>query len=684
MKSISFPVFIVLAVADARAETPVVLDPVEVTAPTPSLTVPSIDAARADLARTPGGTEIVDAERYLSGRASTVADTFFLSPGVIAQSRFGADEARLSIRGSGLQRTFHGRGIRVMQDGVPLNLADGGFDMQALEPTATAYVNVWRGGNALAHGAASLGGAIDYVSRTGRDAAGAFARVEGGSWDYLRTTVAGGDAWPDMDGYASFTHQQQNGFRDHAEQSNQRLFTNAGWRASELIETRLYVTAVKTDSELPGNLTKAQLEDDPRQANPGNVALDQKRDFELARVATKTAFHPTPDTRWTLVAAWTYKDLDHPIFQVIDQRANDGLVGLSLEQKGVVLGRTHLLRGGMTLQRGETDAANFLNMAGERGGPVSRDEQAATNAEAFLESQLALGGGFTGVLGANAARHRRDTTRTFGAVTPANTYERDYERVSPKAGARWDNAARDAQVYANVSGSYEPPSFSESGTPTVANDAQTATTFEVGTRGARHWLKWDASVYRSAVKNEFLAVQLPPPAAPGASGTINAARTVHEGVEAGFEADVLAQDWKTPDLDRLVLRAAWTWGRFRFDDDAIYGDNTLAGLPEHLIRGEFLWETASGWYAGPTFEWSPMKTYVDHRNTFAADPYALLGLKVGRRREVGVSWFIEMRNVTDERYAATTGVVERFDPLAPAQLLPGDGRSVYAGIEYRF
>jgi len=87
------------------------------------LTVIAVEAARRELARSPGGTETIDADRYLRGRASTVDDTFALSPGVVALSRFGSDEARLSIRGSGLQRTFHGRGIRVLQDGVPINLA---------------------------------------------------------------------------------------------------------------------------------------------------------------------------------------------------------------------------------------------------------------------------------------------------------------------------------------------------------------------------------------------------------------------------------------------------------------------------------------------------------------------------------------------------------------------------------
>ncbi|MFZ9682835.1 MAG: TonB-dependent receptor, partial [Cephaloticoccus sp.] len=67
----------------------VTLDPVDVTARRPApLTVPSAEAAAADLRLTPGGVETVVAERWLRGRASTVDDTFALSPGVVALSRF--------------------------------------------------------------------------------------------------------------------------------------------------------------------------------------------------------------------------------------------------------------------------------------------------------------------------------------------------------------------------------------------------------------------------------------------------------------------------------------------------------------------------------------------------------------------------------------------------------------------
>ncbi len=648
-----------------------------------SQTVPTAAESRAEMVKTPGGIDVIDAESFLRGRASTVADTFALSPGVFAQPRFGSDEARLSIRGSGLQRTFHGRGIRVLQDGVPLNLADGGFDFQAIDPLSAAYINVWRGSNALAYGSSTLGGAIDYISHTGLTAPGYSMRMEAGSYDYLRARIAVGAAEGPYDAYATFSQQYSGGFRDHAEQNNQRLFANFGWQISDNIESRLFIAAINTDSELPGNLTKAQMEDAPRQAAAGNITGDQHRDFQLYRIANKTSFRSGNSTL-DLTAAWTYKDLDHPIYQVIDQNSNDALLGLTFTNTDDFFGRAHQLRAGVLFQRGETKAANFTNIGGGRGALQQRDEQTATNIEGFVESQLSLGAGFTGILGLAASHNQRENDRLFtNGTTPANAdYDRSYENLSPKLGLRWD--AENFQIYTNVSGSYEPPSFSESGTAVIANDDQTATTFEIGTRGHHKAFRWDASLYYAEIDDELLTVQLPPPAAIGATGTINAEHTIHQGLEVGGEYDLLGTPWEEAPDHRLVFRAAWTYGDFRFDGDDTYGDNHIAGIPPHLIRGELVWENAAGYYAGPTFEWAPEKAYVDHRNTLSADPYALLGFKLGRRVAEGISWFIEARNLTDETYAATTGVIENANGSDSAQFLPGDGRSVYAGLEWKW
>lgn len=57
---------------------------------------------------------------------------------------------------------------------------------------------------------------------------------------------------------------------------------------------------------------------------------------------------------------------------------------------------------------------------------------------------------------------------------------------------------------------------------------------------------------------------------------------------------------------------------------------------------------------------------------------------MGYRAESGWAGFVEGKNLTDEIYAATTGVVADARGRDSAQFLPGDSRSVFAGLEYRW
>ncbi len=646
-----------------------------------STTSPSLAEARKELVETPGGTEAIDPERYLTGRASTLADTFALSPGVIAQSRFGSDEARLSIRGSGLQRTFHGRGIRLLQDGVPINLADGGFDMQTIDPLAADHINVWRGSNALTLGSSTLGGAIDYISMTGLSDPGGSIRVEAGSFDYLRTRVGVGMNEGDLDAYFSLAEQFQQGFRDHAEQNNQRFFSNFGWKISDNAETRLFITAVNSESELPGNLTKVELNNDPSQADEsffGSVRYDNQRNYHLFRIADKTTVTNGNNTI-EFIAAYTYKDLDHPITPfagVIDQLSNDTLLGVVYTHSGQVWGQDHQFKGGFYFTQGSTDAATFANNLGKRGNLTSDADQTATNYEGFVEEQLGLGYGFTGVVGATAAFNRRKNDQNVGLAT---SYNRDYQDFSPKVGLRWD--AENFQIFGNISSSYEPPSFSETNGALTPNKAQTANTIEVGTRGTYQAFRWDTALYASEIDGEYLSLN---DSLGAPLGTINADKTIHQGAEIFGEADLLGASWDSDPDNRLLLSGVWTYGNFKFDNDAVYGNNTLAGLPSQVIHGELIWKNKLGYYVGPTVDWVPVGAYIDQANTTKADPYALLGFKFGRRIDSGLSWFVEAKNLTNETYAASTGVIADANGLDTRNFLPGDGRSFFAGLEWKW
>ncbi len=676
----------------------------------PSLTVPNVEQARLELSETPGGTAVVPAEEYKRGRATLLKDALDFAPGVYVQPRFGAEESRISIRGSGLQRTFHGRGIKMLQDGVPLNLGDGAFDFQAIEPLAAQYVEVFRGANALEYGSTTLGGAVNFVSETGYTSRPFGARLTLGSFNTIQGQLFAAGVRGPLDYYVSLSHSSQDGFRDHAEQSAQRLFANLGYRISPEWETRFFVSYVNTRSELPGAITKAQLEENPQepQRNPFFVPVDVarsnwRRDFELFRLANKTTYQ-VGDHRVSLSTFWSHKDLDHPILFFIDQLSNDFGVDLRYDNTAELFGHKNHFTLGISPTWGVVEDNRYRNNLGNRGDKFADSHQTAANFDVYLQNRFQVMSQLSLVLGGQIRYAKLKNRDDFPVSTldPNNSDEQDWWGYSPKVGLLWEITDQ-AQAFLNVSRSFEPPSFGElvnaTGGGLVQLEAQTATTIEIGTRGRFGRFAWDLAYYYAWIEDELLGFEV----APGVSQTTNADKTIHQGIEASLDIElfkgIFAKEESTTTTDpksgktfigeekpgdRLVLRQVYLWNDFRFDGDPVFGDNRLAGIPEHYYRAELVYEHPSGFYIGPNVEWVPKSYGVDFADTLEADSYVLLGAKVGYRSKRGFSVFFEAKNLTDEKYAATTNVITNARGIDSQQFFPGDGRSFYGGVEYRW
>lgn len=678
---------------------PETLDETVVEATRETLTSPGVEASREALARVAGGTDLVEADVFRERRTTNLPDLFAFTPGVFAAARAGGEESRLSIRGSGLQRTFHGRGIKLLLDGIPLNELDGSFDFQALDPLAASHVEVFRGANALRHGASTLGGAIQFVMPSGASMDGGLFRVEAGSFDTFKVQLAGGGTAGDADLFASFTHSESGGFRDYNAQRNERLFASAAYRPADHIESRFYLIAADADSELPGSLTKAQLRDDPRQAVPGNILRGDKRDFQLLRLANRTVWE-LDDSRVEMSAGWSHKELDHPIFYLntgafatgpgtIDQKTDTVSAEIRWTKKGEISGRDNSFTLGFSPWGGWGEQRNAENLPGRADGRVfGRFDFEAWNHEAYLENELMLRDDLALIAGLQAVHATRETRDRFLADGD-DSARSHYDVLNPKIGLRWD-ADRSTQIFANFSRSFEPPTFSElsayqsgfgpgalPGVRASSVDDQHGWTLEIGTRGKRGRFVWDLALYHAWLEDELLALN---DAFGAPLGTINGGDTIHRGAEASLAVDL----FESATGDTLAWRTVYQLGDFRFDGHPVYGNNRLAGLPRHLLRSELIYRHACGFYFGPGIEWMAEKYAVDHANTLFADPYLLVNFRAGYRKEDHWSAFLEFRNITDEKYAATTGVIANAGGADSAQFLPGDGFAVYGGFELEF
>lgn len=672
------PSLLALAVSSAYAQE-TTLPSVTVTAnSTTTSTLPSIEEARAGIAVVAGGANIVDAEQYKQGRVSTLSDALQFSPGVFIASRFGAEESRMSIRGSGLQRTFHMRGLQLLQDGVPLNLADGAVDFQAVEPLSARYVEVYRGANALQFGSTTLGGAVNFVSPSGLTAAPFAARIEAGSFGYKRAQVSAASSSAAADWFIASSTFNQDGFRDHSKQNTQRLSGNIGFYLTDTIETRFFLNAVTTNSELPGALTKAQMLANPRQADPtpSTVAGNQHRDFDLYRVSNLTTFRINPEQHVEVGGFYSYKSLFHPIFQVLEQKSDDYGLNARFISDQKLFGNKNKLIVGVSLAEGSLSDDRFANVQGQAGLRTAQAEQHSSNYAIFAENQHYFLPTTALILGAQAINSKRHLDDRFLA-NGDNSVSRSYKHISPKIGVLHELTPA-LQIFGNLSGSYEPPTFGElAGGPNVTPvDAQRAATIEIGTRGSskQQWgdVRWDISLYRARIRDELLSLN-DPNGFP--LGTVNANRTIHQGIEAGLEANI-GTAW--------VVRANYLLNDFRFDGDSTYGNKHLAGAPRQVANGEVLYKLSNGVYFGPNVRISS-SSYVDHANTLQASGYSVFGFKLGQQVSKKLSWFIDARNLADKTYAATTNVVANAKGLDSGQnFYPGEGRALYAGIELKY
>ena len=658
------------------AATPTTVDTVIVTGARNPEDPPVVGDARKRLSETPGAVSVISAESYEKRFAIALDDMLRDAPGVYAQRKWGGD-IRISIRGSGIGNANHNRGLLIAQDGLPLNEADGFGDSQSIDPLIARFTEVYRGGNALRFGGALLGGAINVVTPTGKNAGFENrVRIDGGSYGLLREHVALARQSGDWDVFAAATNQTGQGYRPQSQQNLQFGALNVGRSFGNDREVRLIINGWNINQEIPGSLTLAQFNANPRQPAPGNYANDNGRNQRGIRTSLRTTWRLNGSTVLEAGGYAVWKDLDHPIFQVIDQQSRNYAAFARLDWEGEIGGLRADAYAGLWARTGDLDSNFYVNVKGARGAPTSRTLQNADATDVFAEGRLFVTPRLALVAGGTWGQAKRDY-QSFAIPGVAATFNlnaaKDYDWVAPRLGLLWE-ADDGAQAFANVTRSVEPPnlgSLSPTNTGFAPVQAQEAWTAEAGFRGRRGPLLLDITVYRAWLNKELLQFTVGPniPAA-----TFNADKTVHQGIEA-------ALDWTIG--TGLRLRQTYTLSDFRFDGDAQYGDNRLPIVPRHFYRAELRYEHPAGWFVAPSLEWSASKIQVDYSNLTQAPAYAVLNLNAGYAVNDRISLFIDIRNLTDKDYISNIQAQIRAT-AASAAYWPGDGRSAFAGLSVAF
>ncbi|MCC5793278.1 MAG: TonB-dependent receptor [Chromatiales bacterium] len=691
--------------------------------------------------RRPGAETVVDLGGVTNRRLANLEDALEMTPGIFTAAPNQGSQGLFSIRGSDIATAGprNGRGIRAFIDGVPVGRTEAGLTTALIDLQAAQYVEVYRGPNSLRFGAIASGGALNFVSKTGRNFMGTGVQAQVGSFDFWRSTVEQGWQGDSLDAYVNASGSSTNGFRGQSQSGFGRVNANIGWQVNESMFSRSYVSVGFTRQELADALPLNEIRERRREAGPIASIYDQDINFDYLRLANRTSFDVGESGQLQVDAYFLATRLDHlpsPFAGLIDNTWLEGGAGVRWTDSRVILGLPVEVVSGLRVNYTDGDFQRYQHRdAGRTKGPLVSDQVfEALLVESYGETAWLLTENLRVFLGLQAVYTTRklqdfpiDPPVEFippiggifgffpfldrwqpnpGSSLVDQSYDRSFRRVNPKLGLN-RQFSPGWFVFASIAQSYEVPTGADLADRASAAArlpdqdfpelrAQSAWTAEVGIRGGGERVSLDLTLYHMALRNEILTRCDDPVGNPGCPTTVafNADRTLHQGLEFGGSATLL------PDLlgtgSSLELDLVYNLSRFRFLNDEFFGSRRLPVIPRHAGQAVARFEHPSGFYFGPDYRYigSRAVTYDGSGGSaFVVPAVGLWGLRSGWRQPAG-TWevFVQATNLTDKVFVSTFNAlptqpfVTQPPPgslLASPSVRPGEGRAWYFGVNLR-
>jgi iron complex outermembrane receptor protein len=620
-------------------------------------------------------------------RRAGVDELLFAIPGVaLANRQNPAQDPRVSIRGFGARSAFGVRGVRVLQDGVPVTLPDGQTPVDVLDIEGAERVEVVRGSASSLYGNAA-GGVIDIRSVRPSAAFAPFARiVGGGSTPTITATGAAGTAGP-VGITSSITRIVGRGYREYSDQRATKgavrmLFSPNDATALTPLVLSARITDV-TRAESPGALTRAQFDADPRQADPLAVrkgAGKTVRQGDLSLVAA----HMLGDNATVDASAFgSARTLANPLTQaIVDVKRASGGASARVSGHGLLGDRNLRLSAGADAQWLNDDRQEYDNCIGavcaggatERGALRKNQRELVSSVGPYVRGEISLASRLLASAGVRSdAVQFRLRDRLISATNPDDSGERTMHAVSPAIGLVWRSTPL-SSIYANVSSSFETPTTTELGNKPDGSaginpelQPQRTVTFEVGTKGllAGTGIQWDVAAFEALARDELVPFDIPN--GNGRRYFRNAGRTVRRGGEVGIGVE----------NGPFSMRAAYDYSHFRYVSYVVgttsFAGKRIPGVPEHALM------TSASWRAGRTLLSATGDLAgtvdVDDGNTAQAPGRAIFGLAVGqdvRAGAVKLAPMVAVQNIGGVRSVGSVSVNAtggKFYEPAPGRVL---------------
>lgn len=616
-------------------------------------------------------------------------------PGLVVQNRQNyAQDLQVSSRGFGARASFGVRGVRLIQDGIPLTMPDGQGQTGLFDLDGAARVEVLRGPFAALYGNSS-GGVIQIVSADQVSEPTLELSTTYGEDGFRRYGSQLGARIGDVQISGNLSRFDIDGFREHS--AARRDVANLRVRIADDERSSFTFIANALDqpeTQDPLGLTREQLDEDPRQAGGNAIALNTRKSIRHVQggAAYERAFGE--NDRLRAMAYYGDRDLVQYLANpsvaltgsggVVDLSRKFGGGSLQWDHEGEIAGAAYELTVGVEYDRMEELRLGFVNVAGSKGDLRRDEDDTVYSVNQYAIAQWHPSDQWMLSAGVRHSDVRFEVEDHFiVGPNPDDSGKLRYKSTQPVVGVLFEASPR-ISLFASAGRAFETPTFSElayrpdgSAGLNFELDAAISSNYEAGIKAiVGEQARVTGTLFRSDTEDDIVTG---PPPFPGRNTFVNAAETRREG------AELAAQLMTSGGLD---VGVAYTYTRARFEDFVNFSGQDLSGarlpgVPRQTFYAEATWRhDASGFFTGLEGRWND-EVFVNDQNSDAADSYTTLNWHAGLRRPMG-EWefngFVRVDNLTDEQYVGSVvvnGANDRFFEPAP-------GRTYYVGLTAGF
>jgi iron complex outermembrane receptor protein len=496
------------------------------------------------------------------------------------------------------------------------------------------------------------------------------------------------------------------GFRDHSaatrDTANGKVRLNIG---DDTTVTVIANYLNQPDTQDPLGLTKAQMDQDRRQAGTGALAQDTRKSIENSQAGAILEKRLSSEDSIRVLGYAGKRTVQQFLALTF---AGRGVVDLNRDFEGVdfrwtrqteLADRPFNFTVGMNYDVMNEARKGFTNVAGQIGALGRDEDNTVFDFDQFVQAQWDLTDRWSVSAGVRHSVVKFKSEDHFIRTTPANGDDSgsiDFSETTPVAGVVF-KVTPVFNLYANAGKGFETPTFAELAYKTIS-PASTGLNFDLKPAesnnyeiGAKTYLgantRLNAAVFKTDTKNEIVVL------------VNSGGRSVYQNVDStsrkGFE---LAIDTKFADGFTGLL--AYTYLDAKFDNAFLTcatsaaciaanvnvpAGNKIPGVPANSVYGELGWSYVPlGFATAVEARWVD-KVFTSDLNDEAAQSYTLVNLRGSLEQKLGgwkLSEFARVDNIFDEKYVGSVIVnASNGQFYEPA---PGTNYTIGMAVGYQF